>query len=63
VVIVGAVITDPSEVKKTLECLKRNNAPLFKKNTQGLQILMCIYIKERVTTEGEICAYIFWAIP
>jgi hypothetical protein len=28
---VVAVITDPSEVNKILECLKRNNAPPFDK--------------------------------
>ena len=31
VVKVTAVITDPSEVNKILECLKRNHAPPFDK--------------------------------
>jgi hypothetical protein len=59
-----AVINDPFEVNKILECLKRNNAPPFDKVEikASWSSFSFTSIKEEIS-KGEVYPFIFSAMP
>ena len=53
-----AIIIEPHEVSKILECLKRNNAPLsIRLKQRPLDSVLMLTVKNKVMAHDELCLF------